>query len=329
MRHSILLLALLFMALPACFAPPEDLGTLPGGSESAAYDINEHGVVVGSSETDGGETHAAMWIDGEIVDLGTLGGENSWARGVNNLNQVVGVSETADGARHGFLWINGIMWDLHAYAPFEVQQGGAYAVNDELWIAGTTELSAVVWKGGLFYENLASTFDGPRLATDINLYNEISGSALSSEFVTRWANGTFTTLTGHPDELCCSQRGNALNSQGWVAGRAITRDAPGSPVRNVASVFRDGVQGYLLKTFTESFAYDINDLSWVVGEAENAAGDTVPFIWLPTKDSAQLLPTLGGFDGAARAVNTKGDVVGYSDRADGRRRATLWAYEGF
>jgi probable HAF family extracellular repeat protein len=39
----------------------QDLGTLPGGSESWAYDINALGQAVGRSTTAGGATHATLW----------------------------------------------------------------------------------------------------------------------------------------------------------------------------------------------------------------------------------------------------------------------------
>ncbi len=38
-----------------------DLGTLPGGGDSYAHDINNRGQVVGYSYTASGEQHAVLW----------------------------------------------------------------------------------------------------------------------------------------------------------------------------------------------------------------------------------------------------------------------------
>src|SRR5437588_2631371 len=68
------------------------------GSGFGAVSINNAGLVAGSPNG-----HAAVWKDGAVTDLGTLGGAASKANDVNDLGQVVGSADTADGAHHGFL----------------------------------------------------------------------------------------------------------------------------------------------------------------------------------------------------------------------------------
>ena len=46
-----------------------DLGTLAGAPDSTAMGVNDRGDVVGQSGS-----HAVLWRNGSIVDLGTLGG---------------------------------------------------------------------------------------------------------------------------------------------------------------------------------------------------------------------------------------------------------------
>lgn len=56
----------------------QDLGTLPGGSYSGAYDVNDSAQAVGYSGTATGATHATLWTSSGVTwtatDLGTLCG---------------------------------------------------------------------------------------------------------------------------------------------------------------------------------------------------------------------------------------------------------------
>ena len=86
---------------------PKDLGTLPGGSGSYAYNINNNGQIVGASENISGRWHAILWKNGAMTDLETLPEKiESFARGINDQGQIVGSSGNAT------LWQNDVMTDL-------------------------------------------------------------------------------------------------------------------------------------------------------------------------------------------------------------------------
>lgn len=113
-----------------------DLGTL-GGNWAIAFDINDHGQVVGGSFTSDGGVHGFLSHDGAIINLGALGGTTnssqpaltascnlpthfgslgttfSLANGINNRGQVVGRSTAPNGEDHAFIWCDGVMLDLN------------------------------------------------------------------------------------------------------------------------------------------------------------------------------------------------------------------------
>jgi len=75
--------------------------------------------VAGSADTPGGSSHAFLYSDGAMMDLGTLGGTNSDGYGINNAGQVTG------GSSHAFLYSDGQMMDLGTL-------GGGYPYNSSV-----------------------------------------------------------------------------------------------------------------------------------------------------------------------------------------------------
>jgi probable HAF family extracellular repeat protein len=82
-----------------------EIGTFPGGSNSAANGVDRTSRVVGSAFTASGNFHAFVWTSkNSIQDLGTLGGNFAEAWATNPKGQAVGVSQTASGQNHAALW---------------------------------------------------------------------------------------------------------------------------------------------------------------------------------------------------------------------------------
>lgn len=120
----------------------QDLGTL-GGTDSAAFSINERGQIAGMSfinttvnSTTGVPTlDPFLWENGKMLDLGTLGGTSGVAFAMNNRGQVVGASNlVGDNGGHAFLWDRKRgMQDLGTLGG---NTGGALSINDAGDIAG-------------------------------------------------------------------------------------------------------------------------------------------------------------------------------------------------
>lgn len=115
-----------------------DLSGLQGG-DSAAYAVNSSGDVAGSSRTsqaDGAPTHAVLFHQGAITDLGTLAGDlDSAANSINDSGQVVGVSADAADTQRAFLYQNGRMYDLNSLIGPSSALAGLVSLQDAVSIS--------------------------------------------------------------------------------------------------------------------------------------------------------------------------------------------------
>jgi probable HAF family extracellular repeat protein len=144
-----------------------DLGVL-GGDFSEGVAVNDRGHVVGESSMDGSFFyHAALWRDGQIIDLG-----EGRALGINNHDQVVGIA-IVDGHNRAFVWENGTRTLLDTPADADSQ---AVAINDRGDIVGSViagRFQPVRWRHGVA-ERLpvpASAFGAD--ASDVNELGQV------------------------------------------------------------------------------------------------------------------------------------------------------------
>ena len=93
------------------------------------------------SDRSGGYSHAFLYSNGTMTDLGTLpGGLDSEGYGINASGQVVGYSEINSGSDiRAFLYSNGTMTDLNSLIDPACGWTllDAYAINDSGQIVGT------------------------------------------------------------------------------------------------------------------------------------------------------------------------------------------------
>jgi probable HAF family extracellular repeat protein len=157
------------------------LPDLSGYGLSSASSINNNHQIVGSSDTASGYSHAVMWQNGAITDLGTLGGTQSAAYAINNLGQVVGWAHTASEATHVFLRSGGKMTDLGTFGLDPVGN----AINDHTVIVGQSGSGAWIWSNGTFQNlnNLIPANSGFTLdtATAINDNGQIVANGYNAQ----------------------------------------------------------------------------------------------------------------------------------------------------
>ena len=268
-----------------------DLGTL-GGATSEAFDVNNLGDVVGTAATAAGQSHAFLFRNGRMVDLGTLaGGTASQASAISDGGVIVGTSGINGYGpmfpefTQGFVWQDGTMQSVGAlYCPcsFNRRHGTsrALAVNSANRVVGDSMTGRASYKGAFLWQS-----------------NELRG---------------LISLNDTTSDSTAYAISDADEIVGEIAGRAFAA--------------RAGVLDDLgtLPGDTRSRATAVNIVGQIAGDSVTAAGTPRAFIWdLGRMRSLGTLP--GDAASEALAINAAGDVVGRSGAADfSRSRAVAW-----
>lgn len=282
--------AILVLALPAgaqLHYKPIDLGTLPGGSISNAYAVNDHGKVVGVSNGSPAITHAFSWTKNTgMKDLGTLGGNVSWAQAINDAGQIVGQAQTNHSA-DAFLLKNGIMQDLGGLGGTSSQ---ANAINYNPLTKTSTQIAG--WS--LTSDNSAYhavIWDSSLNILDLGTLGGASSYAFGNNCIGQVVGGSATALGGFDAFLWDMARG--MQDLGTLGG-------------------------------TMAQANGINCYGIIVGSS-SLPGDAQTDAFVYVNGSMNDIGTLGGSFSQANAINDAGQVVGFSRTAgDADRHAVLW-----
>jgi len=283
----------------------------------SAQSINDSGQIVGVSGD-----HAALWQNGAMQNLGTLGGNSSIAYTINNKGQVAGGSDiTGNITEHAFLWqIGSPMLDLGTLP--EGSSSCAYGINDNGQVAVNSDyggsdnnIGAFLWQSGSPIQVLGTL----RGINDINNNGQVVGESDGHAFL--WQSGVLKdlgTLGGR------SSSASNINNNGQVVGYSYTSGniyfhaflwQNGSPMQDLGTL--GGIY---------SGASDINDSGQVVGYSYTTSrwdSPTHAFLW-QSGSPMQDLGTLGGSRSEAHGINNKGWIVGSSYDSNGVYHAVLW-----
>jgi probable HAF family extracellular repeat protein len=294
-----------------------------GGTQGAAYGINNRGWVTGADNLPGDETeHAVLWRNGAITDLGPLGALNGSAgfplkndRGLiaafgqtdspdplgENWNFFCTLSgnlcEDTNLVQRGFLWIDGVKVPMPTLGG---NNGSAFGVNDRGQVVGIAE---------------TATVDSNCVAPQVLDFKAVVWSPWTQQI---------EELPAYPGDSISAAI--AINDNGQAVG-ASGSCAPTSPAIGVhALLWQNGAFTYvgsLGGTFS-NVAYDINNRGQVVG-VSGLSGDFTAHAFLWENGAISDLGTLpGDFFSAAFAINNAGQVVGQSCDENGNCRAFLW-----
>lgn len=300
-----------------------DLGTLGGlGSEGRA--LNNQGQVVGDAPVEDGNSHAFLWQNGKMTDLGTLPGyASSVALGVNDKGQVVGYLSTGSGfnggARHAFLWENGHMTLLGSPGSIAVginNQG--QVIGQSAAADGTTH--GYVWQDGQTTDlGTLPGFQFGRVSA-INNKGQVVGTVFRfSDDATHlflWQDGEMTDLGTFKDYTTVP---GAINDNGQVAGIAFS--VPDGSVAE-ALLWQNG-------TFTDlgriggPYAYvsGINNSGQISGSAQDTEDEVHLFV-AQDGQFINLTPLISSASGwnlsnrgflTANGINNAGQIVGRAD----------------
>jgi probable HAF family extracellular repeat protein len=245
-------------------------------------------------------SHAAVWQDGRMIDLGAFTGANNSGMGGMSPNgrYVAGLSTdgTLDAAGdtqtvRAALFAHGQVTDLGTLGG---SFSGAYDANNHGQVVGVAENA------------IADPFHG-----DQGIFNSLPGTNQDRAFL--WQHGVMRDLgTLGGDDAAAVY----INARGQVAGASFTttvaNPTTGKPTQH-PFLWNDG---HLIDLGslggTSGYSAALNNQGQVVG-GMNLAGDQTQhaFLW---KDGQLIdLGTLGGVSSHANWENAAGDVVGNAD----------------
>jgi len=311
-----------------------EIGTLGGPTNYPSVNrpgyqiISNSGIVAFSADTSTPDplcffnpdcfvSHATLWRDGVLTDLGVLPGadKSSGSGAINARGWVAGQSENGEiDPASGLPEVRAVLWtkneiiDLGTFGGNwslattlnnlgQVVGFASNAIPDAFTVAifppSTTQIRAFLWQKGVLQD--LGTLGGPDAAAlYINQHGMVAGIS--------YTDSTPNETTGIP----------TLHGFIWHNGRMVDLGTLGGTF--VGPFGPDGSEG----------SFVLNDRGQVIGISTLAGDQTYhPFLW--DNGTMKDLGTLGGDNGTALWLTDTGEVVGQAD-LPGRQHhhAFLW-----
>lgn len=303
-----------------------DLGAL-GGTFGAGSSINDLGWSSGvAGLPDNSAFHAALWLPGRTIDLGTLGGLNSAVEWPvkNDHGAVVGISETSnpDPLHEGFSCAAFIPADGHTCLGFVWRDGGMTPLatlggNNGFATAMNNFGQAVGWAETTVHDSTCT------------------GSQILQFLAVVWGPQPNEIHILAPLPKDSDTAATAINDRGQVVGiSGICGDAVGAYSAKHAVLWQNGTPTEIpnLGGTGWNTPMAINNHGVVVGfsdlPGDVSAGVLTPnfqtFLWTREGGTRNLSTLPGDVLSEATGINEQGQVVGTSFDAKGNSRVFLW-----
>ena len=283
-----------------------NLGTLPGGTESFGISVTSQGQVAVIANNDipdpfsifglTTQTRAALWQNGVMKDIGTLGGPDAFAAGMNQLGQVFGQSYTNSTPNpttgvptlDPFIWKNGKMWDIGTLGGTNgistwMNNNGQVTGNSNL--AGDQTSHVFVWDRAQGLKDLG-TLPGGSFSYSywINDAGDVVGAGDNGTTILAilWNKGAVTNLGTLPGD--CNSEALSINSGGQIVGHSspdcildgnvVLWENDGAPV-NVNTLVTPA------SDVTAVYPLEINDRGEIAAHGFTSTGDLRGVLLIP------------------------------------------------